>query len=748
MVKRKPKVLIIEEFPRGRNKAFLDELLYGIGLTGHHFTSLSKVAMDESPSAKEVKVLKEALDLEIAELNPTHILTLGATVLKALSRKSKITELHGQTFDHNGAICLPTFSPAVAMRDPARLPGLRKDIAKFGHLLSGTQDNVTELHWGVIRNMAQWNTFIEEFKESEEVAIDIETTGLDPDAPGSAINTIQFSLSATDKNWSLPLCVRDGPWSPDQQRIFMDTLFEQAIGKVVIGQNFKFDNRWLYRHYGNKFYLSFDTMLAHHILDENSPHGLKELASEFCNAPSYDVDLKTKLGLGDLEKFYKYGCWDTHWTRMLYYIFRKRILTDATQRRLFYKLVMPSARMMEDVESDGHFIDMNRLEAARMDLTTRRDAALARMTELADEEVNWNSPAQVGKLFYEKLNLPVLETTAGGSPSTGESVLLRLQHKHELPKLLMEFRGIDKNLSTYINGWKELMHGDRLCISTKLHGTVTGRWASRLHQVPRDPMIRSLIGSPPGWTFVCSDFSQIELRIAALLSNDHRMKSIFQAKGDIHSNTASFILGKPIDKLTKEERKMAKAVNFGLLYGMGWPKLVVYARDNYGVDMTDAQAQAFRTRYFEIYSSLPVWHERQRRVVRALGQVSSLSGRIRHLPGVHSSEKGIRAESERQAINSPVQGFGSGDLKVMAMLEIHQTLPWEEVRIKGEVHDSILLWVRSDTLDRNLPQIKNIMEAPKLLRDFKIAMNVPLVADVEYGSHWGISKTWSSPTVS
>lgn len=742
MATRKPKVLVIEEFPRGRNKKLLDELLVGIGLEGHFFTSLSKVQSDEPPSAKEIKVLKEALDLEIEELRPTHILTLGATVLKALNKKSKITELHGQEFDYKGIKCLPTFSPAVALRDPARLPGLRKDISKFGHLLAGTPGHDAEMHWEVIRNLDQWNIFIGEFQASSEVAADIETTGLDPEADGAEINSIQFSLSATDKNWALPLMVRDGPWreKPAVRQEFISTLVELSAGKVIIGQNFKFDNRWIFRKYGVRFHLSFDTMLAHHLLDENSPHGLKELASEFCNAPSYDVDLKTKLGLGDLEKFYKYGCWDTHWTRMLYYIFRKRILADATQRRLFYKLVMPAARMMEEVEASGHHIDVKKLDEARELLTAKRDALLARMTELGGD-TNWNSPAQVGKLFYEKLGLPILETTAGGSPSTGESVLLRLQHKHELPKLLMEFRGVDKNLSTYINGWQELMHGGQLFMSTKLHGTVTGRFASRLHQVPRDVMIRSLIGAPPGWAFICADYSQVELRIAAMLANDARMKLIFQTGGDIHSTTASFILGKPMDKLTKEERKMAKAVNFGLLYGMGFPKLVIYARDNYGVEMTDEQARAFRVRYFETYSALPVWHERQRRVVRAFGQVSSPSGRIRHLPGVNSSEKGIRAEAERQSINSPVQGFGSGDLKAMAMVEIHQTFDHETVLIKGEVHDSILMWVKEDQLAVVLPEVKKIMEAPALLKDFSIKMTVPLVADFEVGP-WGLGKAF------
>ena len=742
MVRRKPRIVVVGEFPLGRNKGFLEELLRGAGISDYTYTSLSKIPSDEALSAKEIKACKAEMDLELEELRPTHLLTLGASVLKAFLKKVKITELHGQLFDYQGMKCLPTFSPSVALRDPARLPGLRKDLSKFGHLVSGTAETNTEMHWEVIRTYDQWNVFIKEFTDSEEIGADIETTGLDENAPGAQINSIQFSLSSTDKNWSLPLCVRDSPWKdkPDVRQMFMDTLFELSKGKVIIGQNFKFDNRWIKKKYGNKFYLSFDTMLAHHILDENSPHGLKELASEFCNAPSYDVDLKTKLGLGDLEKFYKYGCWDTHWTRQLYYIFRKRIIADATQRRLFYKLVMPAARMLEDVEEDGHFIDLKKLDAARELLTTKRDEVLSRMKTYGGD-TNWNSPAQVGKLFYETLGLPILEKTSGGAPSTGESVLLRLQHKHELPKLLMEFRGIDKNLSTYINGWQELMHGDRLYISTKLHGTVTGRWASRLHQVPRNVLIRSLIGAPKGWTFVCADFSQIELRIAALLSNDQRMKMVFQTGGDIHSMTASAILGKPMDQLTKEERKMAKATNFGFLYSMSAAKFTTYARDNYGVTMSDSESVAFRKRFFDTYSALPLWHERQRRVVRAFGQVSSLSGRIRHLPGINSSEKGVRAEAERQAINSPVQGFGSGDLKAMAMVQIHGELPRSEVIIKGEVHDSILLWVKDGALEQHLPRIKSIMESPRLLKDFKINPSVPLIADVEVGD-WGLGKPW------
>lgn len=734
-------------FSSKNQKALVVDMLdrIGVSLKDCYVTNIVKCKPPEGrpPSAGEVKTCKHYLDGEIDQVKPEYIVTFGATALKGLSRKAKITELHGQTFDYKGSQVVPTFSPGAALRDPARIDPLRKDILKLGHIMSGNVPDPNDFQYTVIRTTEQWNQFISEFEAAPTIAVDVETTGLDRNAEGAGINSIQFSMGK-DQNWTLPLMVRDSPWKnkPQLQKQFIETLVELAEGKEITGQNFKFDNLWIKTHYGVKFKLKFDTMLAHHTLDENSPHGLKELASEYCNAPSYDVDLKTKLGLGDLTKFYRYGCEDTYYTLDLRNQFRAKLLKDPILRRLFYKLVMPAARMFEDIEEDGLFINMKKLESTERSLTRRKNVLLKKMNAAAGTEINWNSPQQIGNLFFETLGLPVLERTGTGNPSTSESVLLRLQDKHPIAKMLVEYRSIEKNLSTYVVGWRKLMHGDRLYMSTKLHGTVTGRYASRLHQVPRDPSIRSLIDAPPGWTFVCADYSQIELRLAAMLSNDPRMKLIFQTGGDIHSETASFILGKPVDQLTKEERKMAKAVNFGLLYGMGWAKLVIYARDNYGVEMTDRQAQDFRKRYFENFAALPVWHERQRRCVRAFGQVVSLSGRVRRLPGIHSNDKMVRAEAERQGINSPVQGFGSGDLKAMAMVEVAETLDRESVRIKGEVHDSILLWVRTELLGEILPVVRDIMQQPRLLKEFGINMTVPLVADFEVGP-WGLGKPWS-----
>lgn len=739
-----------EKHLQGRPGKLLDEMLAAAGLERKdcYITYVVKCHTPDgrAPTAKESKTCRENyLFKEIAQVNPQFILTLGATALKALTKKAKITEMHGQLLHYEGIPVVPTFSPAMALRDPTRMPALRKDFVKLGHIMVGNVPDENEMHWEVIRTIKQWNDFILEFAESKATAVDIETTGLDPYDPESKINSIQFGLS-NGKNYALPLNVMWSPWGPDKQQMFIETVTEMAAATdmVIIGQNFKFDNKWLAEKYGCKFFLRFDTMLAHHILDENSPHGLKELASEFCNAPTYDIPLRIKLGKfknhDEEEKFYKYGCFDTHYTLELYQIFRSRLLKDPELRRLFYRVTMPAARLFEEIEANGLYINMKRHAEVKAKLTIEAAQLKAKLDALVKkaggEPVNWNAPAQVARFFFNDLGLEVLDKTNGGAPSTNESVMLRLKNKHPAAKLLLDLRGVEKNLSTYVEGWEKLMHGDRLYLSTKIHGTVTGRFSSRLHQVPRIAMIRSLIDAPEGYTFVQADYSQIELRIAAMLANEPRMKQIFQTGGDIHRTTASIILGKPEDQLTKEERKMAKAVNFGLVYGMGWPKLVIYARDNYGVDLTDEQAQAFRKRFFELYAALPVWHERMRRVVRATGEVHSLSGRVRRLPGVNSTDKGVRAEAERQAINSPVQGFGSGDLKAMSMIEIAETFDSEEVIIKGEVHDSVLMWVRNDVLSKHLPRIKAIMESPKLLEVFGIKMTVPVVVDVETGP-WG-----------
>jgi len=377
--------------------------------------------------------------------------------------------------------------------------------------------------------------------------------------------------------------------------------------------------------------------------------------------------------------------------------------------------------------------------------------------------------------------------TATGAASTGEQALAEMDHP--VVKALIDYRFHQKMLSTYIEGWEEFMVGPYLFLGTKLHGTVTGRYSSRLHTVPRSGIIRNNIEAPPGWTFVQGDLSQAELRLAAIASGDPELIRCYNEGIDVHWRTTIEILrlgGSPndhqlvydtvetyaknhgmevpedymecldrleamghdaaidINKAWKEKRKQSKGVNFGYIYGMGANKFVDYAKLQYEWDVSLSESQNIRNGFFSLYSMLPSWHERQRSMVRIDGFVRSLSGRKRRLPGVWSPDKGVKAEAERQSINSPIQGF-IGDLKVMGMLDIFETLQVPDggakLRIKGEVHDSILMWVKTEYLDEMLPKIKECMERPSWLNSFNIVLPVPIVADLEIGV-WGAGKTW------
>jgi DNA polymerase-1 len=321
--------------------------------------------------------------------------------------------------------------------------------------------------------------------------------------------------------------------------------------------------------------------------------------------------------------------------------------------------------------------------------------------------------------------------------------------------------GWQKNLSSFFNAY-EVMYDENHRIHTtfKLAGTVTGRLSSgkadaekvggrtdlrgvNLQQVPRDALIRGMFGAMPGWSFVEADYSQIELRIASFIANEKHMKQLYIEGADIHMTTAMAVTGLPKSAVTKEIRKkVGKPVNFGFLYGMGWRKFIETAFNNYGATFTEAEAQGYRRAYFDLFPDLVKWHERQRRLVRSHGRVQSPLGRVRHLPDIYSPEKGVQAEAERQAINSPVQGFAS-DMALLSMTLINAEFRRQGIvaNCLGLVHDAINFEIRDDQLARALPIIKNTMEDPEpLRRKFGTVLDIPIIADLKVGRHWGDSK--------
>ena len=727
-----------------------------------YYTNAIKCACPKGTKYKvgDIKKCKVHLDKEIAEVKPEYILVLGAQALKATVDGS-ITELNGVMVEKEGIKYLPSYSPGIVYRDPGKAPFVDKAMNNFKAMMEGNLEGLPELDIRIISTMRQLRRAFKHLKENDylHLSYDIESTGLvrfEDD-----INL--FGFGNDQVQYIIPLEARYSPLRGAKlaQRKLISTTIKwlNRNASDLIAGNGKFDDLFLKYKFGVKPNITFDVVLASHILNENTPNGVKENAVLECNAPDWDVDKDLKTGkYSTREKYQEYLTYlgyDIYYEYKLFKVFRKKLKQDKSLMKLFYHLYMPGIIAYETVEEHGVYIYPQQFKQVRKHLEAERGKIEKRLFEMAGHEVNWNSPAQIQKLLYDELGLPVIERTESGAPSTSEATMNQLRDKHPIIEEILKYRAVNIQISHFIDGWINRMWGRRLFPNFKLHGTVTGRTSCtdpNLQQVPRDPIIRNLVGAPDGWSVVEIDYSQAELRIAAIMSGDETMKRIYQTGGDIHTHTYEMITGEKVsdDKyIRKEQRKKAKSVNFGFVYGMGWKKFKDYARDTYGVSLTEKEAEQWRKKFFEAYPALPKWHSKQRRIVQSLGQVRSPIGRLRRLPDIYSTDKSKKAEAERQSINSPVQGFGS-DLTILGMSEIMGTsyysnpenaLDRSKFFVIGTVHDATLFEVRNDYLMEFCPKAKAILENPEALsRVFHFETDVPIVADVAVGKSWGAGK--------
>lgn len=765
----KAKVMVVNSYATEQDEqegaavmpSSLVERLRAIGLDPEkvYYTNAIKCACPRGTKYKvgDIKKCKQHLDKEIAAVQPTYVLVLGAQALKATVDGS-ITELNGVMVEKDGIKYMPSYSPGIVYRDPGKAPFVEKAMNNFKAMMEGSLEGLPELDIRLITNMRELKRAFHHLRDNNylHLSYDIETTGLVRFE--DEVNL--FGFGNDQVQYIIPLEARYSPLKGARlaQRKLIRTCVNwlNRNAKALVAGNGKFDDLFLKYRFGVKPNITFDVVLASHILNENTPNGVKENAVLECNAPEWDVDKDLKTGKYKTREKYQeyliYLGYDIYYEYKLYRVFHKKLKQDRALMKLFYHLYMPGIISYETVEEHGVFIYPQQFKKVRKHLESEREAIEKQLLKMAKHEVNWNSPAQIQKLLYEELKLPVIETTESGSPSTSEATLMQLRDKHPIVELILKYRGVNIQISHFIDGWINRMWGRRLFPNFKLHGTVTGRTSCtdpNLQQVPRDPIIRNLVGAPEGWSVVEIDYSQAELRIAAIMSGDETMKRIYQTGGDIHTHTYEMITGEKVsdDKyIKKEQRKKAKAVNFGFVYGMGWRKFKIYARDNYGVDLTDKEAEQWRERFFQAYHSLPKWHSKQRRIVQSMGQVRSPIGRLRRLPDIYSTDKSKKAEAERQSINSPVQGFGS-DLTILGMSEImgnaqyydpDYVLDKDKFFVIGTVHDATLFEVRNDYLMEFCPRAKHILEHPKALEDvFHFDTDVPIVADVAVGKSWG-----------
>jgi len=509
-----------------------------------------------------------------------------------------------------------------------------------------------------------------------------------------------------------------------------------------IMQNGKFDYKALKSKYGVKYFPSFDTMGAEYIIDENLKKDLETLAIKYLGVKPWKhlLDKKDPYELSK-DDLVEYGALDVLYTYQIWQHQRQLLGSKSSKGNfhisnpLFFDILMPAYKALADMEMLGMPVDKDKFNMRFDETNEEVEKVQERIMNIVGYEVNPRSPKQLGNLLYKELGLPVLEATKSGVPSTAESVLLRLLEMDQsgVIEAVLDYRHWAGYKSRYFDNWITRMdENHRLHTNFKPFHTVTGRLSSsdpNLQQVPRDNFIRGIIGGVKGYKLVEVDYSQVELRLVAHYSNDKALLSAFHNKADIHTITAQAMTGK--DNPEPEERKKAKAVNFGFVYGMGADKFKLYARDNFGVKVTKEEAIETRNKFFNTYPALVDWHERQRQIVKRRGYVMNPLGRLRRLDDIHSSNQYFRAQAERQAINSPVQSLAS-DLMLMTLNELTEEF---KDNLIGTVHDSLLLLINQSKVNESLEKIVSIMENP-IIEPYDFELKVPLIADIKVGDYW------------
>jgi DNA polymerase I-like protein with 3'-5' exonuclease and polymerase domains len=635
---------------------------------------------------------------------------------------------------------MATIHPAFALRVPSHQVTLAEDIKRFGRYLNDELE-VQDVQVRMVTTERALRKVCELLATKPLIAYDTE----DRYVPwvGKEWKIVCLGLSGDGEcTYVIPLYHPDSPFRKKWRnllRTYVKPVLEREDVKLV-AQSGKHDNVQLA---GAGVFVehTFDIMLAAHLLDENRPKNLGYLSQSILGADVYKgmVELKPdKILEQDLRTLCLYNGYDVGYTWQLYQPLKDELKKHPRLGRLFVKLMMPASHTIQRVEYRGWYVDKDRLIDRMEDLQDMIDERLSVLAEYGFTG-NPNSPVQLSKWLYSRkhgLGLDPIEQTRTGNNSTREGVLLHYRD-HPAIRALLRYRTLQlKWMSTYLLPWSEKLDDrSRLHTSYKLYGTVTGRLSGDMQQVPRDPFIRSILGAPRGWCFIQADYSQIELRIAAHIAHERRMMRAFNVGEDLHMATAMTLTGKPMPLVTKEERKKAKAVNFGYLYGMYPKKFQSYAFESYNLKVSMAEAEVSRERYFRLFPDLSAWHTSVERLVKTRGYVQSPLGRVRHLPDVYSSDGSVAREAVRQAINSPVQATAS-DLMLFAMTQLDQVLDERECFMVGTLHDGIFFECREDKVDKWLPVIKDTMENLPLKRTFGVELSIPVVADVEASTHW------------
>ncbi|WP_092949596.1 DNA polymerase I [Roseateles sp. YR242] len=595
-------------------------------------------------------------------------------------------------------------------------------------------------HYETITDWARLDAWLERLQQAPLAALDTETDALD--AMKARIVGISFSVAPGEAAY-VPLR-HEGPDAPVQlpleEVLARLKPWLEDITRPKVGQNIKYDTHVLANHGIAVQGYAFDTMLESYVLEAHRSHSLEALADrvlgrkglsyeDLCGKGAHQIPFAQV----EVAKAAEYACEDSEMCLQVHQTLMPRLEAEPQLRFVYEQLEIPVSQLLARIERTGVLIDAAKLQAQSAELGLRMVAAEQAAYEMAGQPFNMGSPKQIGEILFNRLGLPVVKRTATGAPSTDEEVLEKLSADFPLPAKILEYRALAKLKSTYTDKLPLMVNAQTGRVHTNYAQAVavTGRLSSNEPNLQNIPIrtaegrrVREAFVAPPGHRIVSADYSQIELRIMAHISEDPGLLRAFQDGQDVHRATASEVFGGELAAVTPEQRRYAKTINFGLIYGMGAFGL----SQSLGIELKSAKD--YIDRYFTRFSGVRTYMDDTKQFAKAKGYVETAFGRRLWLPEINSGNGPRRSGAERQAINAPMQGTAA-DLIKLAMIAVQKALDEQNkrTRIVMQVHDELVFEVPEDELDWVKAEVPTLMAGVA-------ALKVPLLAEVGIGSNW------------
>ncbi|NRB67943.1 MAG: DNA polymerase I [Vibrio sp.] len=724
-------------------------LLQGIGSLKTLYDNLDDIAPlgfrgSKTMAKKLVDNKEEAfLSYELATIKlDVELDETPDSLLKAEPNTDELIKLYGQLVFKSWLNELLEGGTGVVLADEKSGAASGAGVSATASEIDTSAVTIDRSQYETILDQQAFNTWLDKLKAADVFAFDTETDNLDY----MVANLVGVSFATEEGIAAYVPVAHDYLDAP--QQLERDWVLEQLKpileddAQAKVGQNLKYDASVLARYGIEMKGIKHDTMLASYVYNSvGGKHDMDSLALRFLQHSCISFEQiagkgKKQLTFNqiELEQASPYAAEDADVTLRLHNRLLANIEQDEKLKTIYEEVEVPLVPVLSRIERTGVLIDDMKLAAQSLEIAQRLDELEQKAYEIAEQEFNMNSPKQLQALLFEKMGLPVIKKTPSGTPSTNEEVLQELALDYPLPKLILEYRGLAKLKSTYTDKLPKMINSETGRVHTSYHQavTATGRLSStdpNLQNIPirneEGRRIRQAFVAPHGYKIMAVDYSQIELRIMAHLSGDKALLEAFQQGKDIHAATAAEIMGTTIDQVSSEQRRRAKAVNFGLIYGMsafGLAKQLGIPR---------GEAQQYMDTYFERYPGVMQYMEDTRSAAAEQGYVETIFGRRLHLPEIKSRNGMRRKAAERAAINAPMQGTAADIIK-KAMLLVDSWIENQgqgRVKLLMQVHDELVFEVQESALAEIESKVQELMESAAQL-------DVPLIAESGHGDNW------------